>query len=371
MFFSRKPAGATFIFQNELDKIKKRAQQKKSANDLFFQRIILPENIEAYKQLQEEIAKIFPNEYDRPTIKLTIIGNARFNPEKKGKPDLALMGGVGPLSDAHVICGLVDDLKKKEAVDNMHVVLLSAPPPRAEAKIGSSARYLRQIIQFTRIDAGGYAMLSNTAHINADRFKSLLKYPNRFIHLVDHLSKNLLDDLKKSQQTSHKILILGTTLAADKKLYPNILSNIAAKMKHIAIKSVLPDAKHQVHLQNYIYKIKAGMDLATPEQNGKSIGENFLNLLHFLITKEAHDLRSSCQVVLACTEIPLFLATMDKKSGKTYGELLDARLTKVNQARVFNNQIGFKDSEATFIDALSSFSCPSPSPTFPSLRSLF
>ncbi len=306
-----------------------------------------PEHIKEYLDLQEKIAVLIPNEHERPTIDLKIVGKNRPYKDTNGKkmeedkPDLGLFGGTGPLSDAHIINKLVNKIGSTEnGLDNIHIRLRSSPPPRPVEKQKSLSGYLSHMWNYLNgVRSHGhslcnhYAMLSNTAHANATKMQRMLDKPDRLVHLVDHMASSI----SKEVPAPTKVLVLGTLEAAEKRLYPK---SLRAK----GIDSSLPHHADQVTLQHYINHIKSGT--LTPE-----IGNQFVDLIFNEMKKVAtHDQPS--HVVFGCTEIPLFMETkIDKNSDKTYHDLL---MEKMAHDPVLKDHLGVKfvDTEASMVNIL-------------------
>lgn len=282
-----------------------------------------PEEISLYEELQIEIASILPNEYDRPTIQLHIRGNRRL---QDNNPDMGLLGGMGCLSDAHIIKKLI--ALRETKTDDFYAVLNSAPPPRPEELkkstaqfISHSVAYRSQFIDFAANPCAHFAVLSNTAHSN---LKTMQRY-------MDKSSPRLMDlieliTVKISIDRPSKVLVLGTTRAAQSNLYPNYL-----KKRNIACK--LPEKEVQDKLQFYIDMIKAGK----LEVN--------MECLNFLFKEIKH---SGCShVILACTEIPLLLSKKYcSRSNLTYMQALERKLKNADI------EVKFINSEDIIINAI-------------------
>lgn len=284
-----------------------------------------------YLKLQEEIAELLPLESSRPTLTLYIKGR---NQSKAGNtPDMGLLGGVGPLSDAHIVTQLIEkEIREGHSIDDLNVVLLSSPPPR-KTEISSFFRghykyytqgygYLNHLSAFGALHCSYYAILSNSMHLHSATLLNKLDLKaSKFINLVEKIAD------KAKEDHPNKVLVLGTLEAAEGALYPTLLNT--PKNKELA---VLPNKAQQVKLQKFINLIKSG--------KSASIGPEFIEFLEsiFRETKPSH-------VILSCTEIPLLLKCKSAQAGQTYFQLLNDKISE--------NNIKFIDSEDEMINILS------------------
>ena len=136
----------------------------------------LGESANAYQEFQQEIAKLVPIEFGRPTIHVEMITSGRW------RNSIALLGGMGPLSDSSILAKLAETSKQGK-----NLYLLSLPPPRSRADIfryGFS--YLLQLRNFFKRSWQGIYILSNTAH----NYLSWLKWLS--LGLQFSISPNLL-----------------------------------------------------------------------------------------------------------------------------------------------------------------------------------
>lgn len=280
--------------KNIVEVIKDNLRKKNRTNKLYFTHDNFPpDEIKIYKKLQKEIAKLIPNECDRPTITLHIRHSKKSEIDKNDdacKADLGLLGGTGPLADAHFICKLIEELKKQiSAWDNFYIILHSSPPPRkkgltfgqAYRLFSHASEYVGQLRAFFSKKCHYYAMLSNTAHIHADKFTKLMDKSSQFIHLVNEITNRLV------KRQAANVLILGTTDAADALLYPSLL-------KEANILSCQPSFSDQAILQFYIEQAKQG--------KAKEVAHDFFS---FVLNEIKTHLPS--QVLFSCTEISLLL----------------------------------------------------------------
>lgn len=307
---------------------------KKTNTLMFSYQDFSPENIHVYEELQQEIARIIPSEHERPTIEIIIKGKNRKN--DSGQPDLGLIGGMGPLSDAEIIGQLIKRHQRENSSDNAYIRLLSSPPARDKEE-GPFDLYLHKIRYVLKLRAFGmrpckhYALLSNTAHRHAATFQKIIGFDvEHFANLVGHVAKQIASDPDKAEQ----VLVLGTTEAAECQLYPNALRQNQVQ------NSILPSKADQTTLQTYINHTKS--DTLTAE-----MATAFINFIFCEIQKIARA-NELCQVVLSCTEIPLFLAKKipEDKDGRCYNDILRE---KINIAGL---QVKFIDTEEIMVDVL-------------------
>jgi aspartate/glutamate racemase len=316
---------------------------KSNANHLTFEHTNFPpEYIHYYVQLQEAIAKEIPNEYERPTIDLHIKGNGRplkgadNNPLSNDKPDLGLLGGMGTLSDAHMVSKLIEKTKKENKLDLVNIQLHSSPPPRPKERQNSILGWLKHVWNyafslksFGSSKCNQYAVLSNTAHSNLDKLKSFFDRPDRVVNMVDHIAKSV------SKENPGKVLILGTEEAAQKKVYGSALDKYE-------VESCLPSRENQSTLQAYIDHVKSGtLDEAR--------GLDFVDLLFNEIKNAAQDSQGGLShVIFGCTEIPLFL---ERKVGdRTYRDILNEKIQ--NDAALSQVPIRFVNTEEAMVSIL-------------------
>jgi aspartate/glutamate racemase len=311
---------------------------KQRTDKLRYELTISPDQVHLYQKLQQEIAKQIPNEHERPTITVNVLGNKRLNNPQK--PDLGLLGGMGPLSDSNILKQMVDKANVNNGADNMFIKLYSAPPPRQVEKKTSYGHWFSHLkyyfLGLKNFGASGcqkYAMLSNTAHSNFSKFKRFLKQPSEAIHLVNEISAEICQD------HPNKVLILGTSMAAQTQLYSKSL-----KAQSSSAIPVMPQTNVQSQLQNHIDQVKSGTD---DEQSR----QEFLDLIFDQIkqTAQSGGNRDPTHVILGCTEIPYFL---DKKleNGKTYK---DALLDKMQQDPFLKDRrIKLVDSEKKMLEIL-------------------
>ena len=290
-----------------------------------------PGDINLYQQLQEDIAEILPLESNRPTIMLYIRGKNRLNQDDL--PDLGLLGGVGPLSDAHIVSELVQrQIQNSQTVDDMSIVLLSSPPPRKKEirsffwdnykYLSHGYSYLNHVTQLAAVKCPYYAILSNSMHLHTEVLeKRLDKQTSRLIHLVKAIAE------KTQQSQPEKVLILGTLEAAQANLYPAYFNKNRDTANSVA---VLPVLSQQETLQQFIDKIKGG--------EANTVGHAFVEFLRDIVQSNAPS-----HIILSCTEIPLLLNIKSDDSSKTYLELLKEKI---------DQPIVIIDSEAEMVDLL-------------------
>lgn len=170
-----------------------------------------PSQIDYYETLQKTIAEKIPKESKRPTLFLEILG--------RQTPSYAIVGGMGPLSDARIVNLVIDNLRQKGLVNLCKISLLSAPPPRSiweSATKGFS--YISRLYTFVNNDHTYVYLASNSAHL--------------YFNWIDRLgSKNLVnltqyvaDQVQIISNKPH-VLIAGTTKGRKANLYGKLLAN--------------------------------------------------------------------------------------------------------------------------------------------------
>lgn len=318
-----------------------------------------PEYFDYYVRLQTEIAKRKPDEQDRPYIVLKIQGKNRK--DKSNIFDVGLAGGTGPLSDAELLSKLILHRSNKPTntkmtpenrteiandCKNFSAVLYSIPPPRDFKHLPDFLRY-RDNYSAVREQFPCYSLqlLSNTAHLKIGMFKSNVMLGGGTAGAVDDMTKyvvNVIADETISattQNTFHhssqplrteqlsqdrflsvnmqerKILVLGTKLAHEKKLYPNLIGEKNASH----IQGILPQTKlfdyqkAEDRLQKIIDEIKSG-------KITDALGNTFIDFVIEQIQRTETN-----ALLYSCTEIPLLLGS-PHSTGKTVQELLHKKL---------------------------------------------
>lgn len=288
-------------------KIIKEQKDNPSWKITFLVRDFKPHQYKFYQKLQDEIAKLIPIEADRPTIILKIRGKNRTSsstePTSK-KADYAYIGGTGPLSDAAALGGIVEEYGNKKSLDTFSADLISCPPPR-DKSILRTKHYLLTMNKFiSGCDSNYYCLLSNTAHLNINNLIKLLR-TKKMNFVVENLVDKIVDEISSKEgwektgiltNNSH-ILVCGTIVAHDKKLYPN-------KFKKKNINSHLPVDK--ILLQKLIDLIKSGkVNVRNEEFDGRTPGEELVLFLIGEMEKLKKTDSSITHLLLSCTELPM------------------------------------------------------------------
>jgi aspartate/glutamate racemase len=335
-------AGKNWV-NDVLESLKKAQNARELTCCMQFTYVLPPERMEEYKQLQTEISKLINEENNRPVIVLHIMGKDRSLGEK---PDIGLLGGMGPLSDAHITSSMFKDENgecKKD--DNAYLLLMSSPPTRDEEPEAQKKKHkafrLKMLTQLGAANCQHYTMLSNTAHLHRQGFRYMtgdysgiinkITGTTTFINLVREISKSVKNDNPST------VLVLGTTEAAIGNLYPSELGDSATFQfgKKAPTAKSLPLSQKQ--LQEWINAAK------TSEEAAKEIRDKFIQAIAdwVLETKPSH-------VVLACTEIPLFLSYPHE----AYGTNADVLFEKIRSQSLDEKLPKFIDSEEMMIKIL-------------------
>src|SRR3989338_1405074 len=126
-----------------------------------------------YSELQNELAKRFPEEATRPTIKLSL-RNSVLPPEKI----IGVVGGLGPLADASLVAQVESEFNSDESqIHSVELRVNSDPHPPRSFWAGLNAStwsYIWDIAHFMReSDVHEFVLGSNTAHIHLGLFNKL------------------------------------------------------------------------------------------------------------------------------------------------------------------------------------------------------
>ena len=254
-----------------------------------------------YKALQNGVAKKIPHEFDRPVINFEFQGAKRGTPAIKG---IALIGGMGPISDGNILSALGEKLPSLE----QPLRLLSLPPPRTAIElIRGGVTYVRRVWNLMNSGYQSYFLLSNSAHLNI-QFLEMMPFGERVVDLRDKVAKDA-----KTKLIS-RALVLGTRRAMDGRLYHEHLSNLG-------IQVVQPTGLAQSKIDAAIESVKQG------RWSARDRGSLALELIE-LASKAKSD-----GVILACTELPIALGAEGIKTVRKSG-------------------LKLVDSESVFVDAI-------------------
>lgn len=290
-----------------LTHVQRLLQQGKRPADLRVIADIRPKQVPQYVALQEALAQLLPDEFNRPTLMLTVRGAKRGS--QHDVPDFGLLGGIGPLSDANMLQRFVKD---QADPDHIHLQLLSAPPPRpAERKQGTYLRHLHNYLgamrAFFKLPHKRAALLSNTAHVN---FKMLGAFfaPRNAINLVE---KNVL---AIKALAPDRVLVLGTLEASKQALYPKAFKQHGIAYTMPVDEENKPSLAAQRSMQAIIDQAKQG---------NREIAANIL--LNFI--KAQVNTSQPSHIFLSCTELTL-LADTKLRNGKSMADTLRTWLDK-------------------------------------------
>lgn len=269
--------------------------------ETFIRLHLVPSQVEYYKHLQEEIAKIIPNEWDRPAIEVEI-----SKPNIIPRYTCCIGGGVGPLSDAEIVTKAVGEINKKalenirkgnypiiDPWDDARIVLYSAPSPMRGVKqllnLPKLFPWWNRVQEFmTRWDRNypgqttSYVLASNTVHVHMPKLRALAKE-----HLFNAV-ESFAEGIEQHNKNGGEVMYLGTTEAYNKKLFPTVFDK-----NHIKYRSV--DSKTQDVIQGIINKTKS-MQLKTEDRKD----------LKSIIT-ETIGSTPPRYLLLGCTELPMAL----------------------------------------------------------------
>ena len=294
------------------------------------------EYVDYYKALQEEIASRIPEEQERPLICLALKGKNRLG--DNGPADVGLAGGTGPLSDATLLDNLVRhmsgvknqpfNLKTRatvaDAMQNFSGVLYSMPPVRDEEHLYDAPAYInlyknaRQDMPCTSLH-----ILTNTGHTNKNLFSKWYALGKQKYGDVDDMTVKVAHLIQKQSKPGDRVLVLGTTDAAKKNLYPNLLES--RDLKPVLPTGVFQDTDAQTYLQRIIDQTKAnGVNQNMPGE-GRTCGQAFIDF----VLEHAQQTGAN-SLLFSCTELPMLLHTRIPGSDQTYLKKLEADLKQLN-----------------------------------------
>ncbi|TAL65262.1 MAG: hypothetical protein EPN84_01755 [Legionella sp.] len=308
-----------------------------------------PQYVDYYKALQEAIAVRIPDEQDRPFICLKIQGSNRQN--DKTAVDIGMAGGTGPLSDATALVNFVTHLSQSdhhELGDNRHAiaekmqnfsgVMYSMPPPRDLSHAKANFKDYRHLYAQVRRDipCSSLHILTNTGHSNKWVFDSSLFFGSKKHGRVDDMTETVAERIR--QNSSGKVLILGTKAADKAQLYPKLLK--ARGLEPILPRENIDDTAAPVYLQKIIDQAKAGKVNEKMPGKDQTCGQAFIDFCVMHVNKTG-----ATSLLFSCTEIPMLLHTIVPNQGNTYLEQLKEALPK-------NIKFKFYDSEEIFVEAM-------------------
>ncbi|NRA44985.1 MAG: aspartate/glutamate racemase family protein [Oligoflexales bacterium] len=269
------------------------------------------QNLRTYKNLQQEIAKRIPREYDRPIIELKVFFRQKQNTSAPNR-EIGILGGIGPLSDANIMERLGERLSPLPQRHGSMLHLLSMPPPRTvwDQMLGGFL-YLRHLYRFTSQNYQFFFLASNTAHLHYGKF-SYLTDAQTF-----HLPQAVVDKLVQEQDLkSVRVLVLDTNKASSAGLYQGLL-----KQNDINYRLLAPPERQE--LDQWIEKVKSG-PISKQDRHQFYLFVAALSARHQINT-----------IILACTEIPLALSAYIPK--------------------LVENGIHVMDSESILVEAITSY----------------
>lgn len=258
---------------------------------------LVPSQVNYYHILQLKIADIVPNEWDRPAIEVEI-----SKPGAKIEYTCCVGGGVGPLSDAEIVNKAVKKMKMnkegEDPWDRARIVVYSAPSPMRGIKQlhnlpklfpwwNRVQAFFSRWYNIYKDQTTSYIIASNTAHVHMPKLSPIAK--DHLMNVVVSFAKGI----KEHNKGNKAVLILGTSEAYEKKLYPTVFEQEQIPFANI-------DADAQKSVQEIINLTKANR--LTAEDNS-----------HLLdIIRENVKANPPRYLLLGCTELPMALKD-DKK----------------------------------------------------------
>ena len=338
--------------------------------DVSHQKITLrlsPANWKHYYILQQEIAKLIPEESKRPTLDLTLTaatGNSYGS-------SIGIAGGTGPLSDSELLKSLMNTrfIKKKLNWNKFAINLYSSPPPRTvHEELSRGVRYLAGLREFATRGHDKYFLASNTAHSQIGSFRELVALTWSYLNVSvsAHPQKDPVVDLAEyvaqkvavnSPDGPEDILIFGTLKAFHNHLYPKYLSAsgledgqlqpLNKSKKILGNYYTMKDVHRATELQGYIDMAKEGkMEEAGARVKTLILGE----------VKRIRDAQRTLKyvrplkILLACTELPM--ALRGKVMDSLKAELQEIQTFGVKPNRISINSFKIVSSDDLFSDKI-------------------
>ena len=268
---------------------------------------LTPDKVEYYDILQKKIAEIIPEEYNRPTIEVAI--------KKEGaiiKNTTCILGGMGPMSDAAIVKKGVELINEKgragdpDPWDDTQIVILSSPAPLRGAKQLSNILMLKpwnsRIKEFMSRSETTYKgqnvryfIASNTGHVHIRSKRGPLAlglYKDKIRNMPNTIATGIHNYFMQTPEKKGKVLILGTSEAAKKELYPTEFK----KNQMDPDSFVTISDKDQNELQRII-------DLTKQSR----LQNMDLEKLKDIIARAKEENPGITHILLACTELPMAL----------------------------------------------------------------
>lgn len=309
-----------------------------------------PELVDYYKALQEAIAAKIPDEQERPFICLNIKGASRLN--DKGRVDIGMAGGTGPLSDATALVNMVSDMTKIEPgtfaknreiiakqMNNFSGVMYSIPPPRDFTHAIADFFNYRALYSQVRKDipCSSLHILTNTGHSNKWVFDNTLFFGSKKYGAVYDMTEKVADKIQR-ESPEDKVLILGTVAADKAKLYPKLLE--AREIEYTLPEGEVNNIPARDYLQKIIDQAKAGKITENMPGENRTCGDAFVQFCVDYANKTG-----SNSLLFSCTEIPMLLHTEILGERGTYLDKLNASLPQDKQFKLY-------DSEEIFVEEM-------------------
>lgn len=272
-------------------------------------RLLLPVgHVSYYRALQVQISSLIPNEWQRPTIWLDVLGDLATT---ETPLSAAIIGGMGPVSDSSL---LVLTMEKLDPVSEEYrccrIQILSAPPPRTFSQtIFYGWSYLSKVRAFLGQCYGCPVFLaSNTAHVYHSTFNYLSDYQT--VNMCENVSDkvanicSLRDEKYGDCGRPNGVLVLGTSLARTNQLYDTLLNARNVPFCYVPI-------HHQDIIQQTIDDIKSGRGA-----NISGSRKSALEIIETVVQKHNNDCDKNdaigevtslhiSVILLGCTELPL------------------------------------------------------------------
>ncbi len=300
----------------------------KTGSDVSHTRITLrlkPADWGYYLALQQEIAKLIPEESKRPTIDLAVTNTS----SNTARASIGIAGGTGPLSDSELLKLIMESLnsetnrKKKLDWNQFAINLYSAPPPRNASEGWSRGiSYVEGLTGFATRGHDKYFLASNTAHSKMSNFRELVSLTilRRGIGQKEGAVVDLVDYVASQVASKDDVLILGTLRAYKDHLYPNYLSKRGLRAADLSVDAPSSSGgEAQRSLGNYYTvenleratELQGLIDLAK-EGNIEEVGDKVRDFIIREVKRIEASQRSlrkvkPIKIILGCTELPMAL----------------------------------------------------------------
>lgn len=219
---------------------------------------------------------------------------------------IGVLGGLGPYAGLDLVRSIFDDTDAHTDQDHLSVALLSYPGRIADrsvwlADMSTPSPIPAMLEVLRRLDDAGCSVAGipcNTAHAPAiyDRLLDGLAADGRHLDLL-HIVDAIVERVRELAPNARAVGVLATAASVENRLHE-------IGLEKAGFETVVPDAAHQVRVQDAIYAswgLKA--QSAPPDERAR---QALLDAADHLIEKGAG------AVILGCTELPLAVPEADR-----------------------------------------------------------